>query len=99
MLNWYIALNHGRKEFEGENFEQVIKDVIEYYATREETPDDISLIAAFDDDGVMVQQADEFKTREIQEQIEEEVSQWIKELEDHRREQVYLRSDYRASLI
>lgn len=99
MLNWHISVNRGRGCFEGDDLEKVIKSMIKYYAEDDRSPEQITMIAAYDDEGEILQQASDMKIREINERVEEEVEEWRKEIASERENQRQIRSEYRASLI
>jgi hypothetical protein len=96
MTDWYIDTNKG--DFMASSLEEVIKQTIEFYGTREDSVDTITNIYAVID-GEIFQQLPSSEVYQIQQQIEDAVIEWIRIEREEQKGFNAIRSDYFANLI
>lgn len=103
MFDWHISLNNGRIIFEGNDLDKVIDNMIKHYVENELSPNQITLITAYDDEGELVceytNENQPLRLGELQDRFEQGVKDWNKEILNNRREEEMTRRDLRMVLV
>lgn len=95
-MDWTIETTKGC--FQGNRLKEVINDMIEYYGSNDEDPEQVTDAYAYGKDDRLFQICAKGISK-IQERIEEEVAEWRRVADEEWRGQKDIESDYYRNLL